>query len=64
MPVVMTALFLAVMMAYMFVIVCDFPRATSLTLVFVLTSIALGSWMLVIAKPDVLPSVGRFVTTV
>ena len=64
MPVVMTALFLAVMMANMFVIVFDFPRATSLTLVFVLTSIALGSWMLVIAKPDVLPSVGRFVTTV
>lgn len=63
-PVVMTALFLAVMMANMFIIVFDFPRATSLTLVFVLTSVALGSWMLIIAKPDILPSVGRFVTTV
>jgi hypothetical protein len=63
-PVVMTALFLVVMMGNMFIIVFDFPRATSLTLVFVVTSVTLGLWMLVIAKPDVLPSVGRFVTTV
>ena len=36
-PVVMTGLFLVVMMANMFVIVFDFPRATSLTLVFIVT---------------------------
>ncbi len=45
-PVVMTGLFLVVMMANMFIIVFDFPRATSLTLVFVITTIGLGLWLL------------------
>ena len=63
-PVVMTSLFLVVMMANMFVIVFDFPRATSLTLVFVITTIALGMWVFVIAKPDVLPSIGQFIAAV
>ncbi len=63
-PVVMTGLFLVVMMANMFVIVFDFPRATSLTLVFIVTSVLLGLWMLVLAKPDFLPSIEHLVSTV
>ena len=55
-PVVLTSIFLAVMMANMFVIVFDFPRATSLTLVFVLTTVALCVWMLTILSPGLLPS--------
>ncbi len=54
-PVVLTSIFLAVTMANMFVIVFDFPRATSLTLVFVLTTVALGVWMLTILSPGLLP---------
>lgn len=56
-PVVLTGLFLAVLMANMFVIVFDFPRATSLTLVFVITTLALGAWMLGLTRPDLLPSI-------
>ena len=63
-PVVMTGLFLVVMMANMFVIVFDFPRATSLTLVFIVTTILLGFWMLVLAKPDFLPSIEHLVTAI
>ena len=63
-PVVMTGLFLVVMMANMFVIVFDFPRATSLTLVFIVTSVLLGLWMLILAKPDFLPSIEHLVTKV
>lgn len=63
-PVVMTGLFLVVMMANMFVIVFDFPRATSLTLVFIITTIMLGLWMLVLAKPDFLPSIEHLVSAV
>ncbi|EMI19906.1 putative membrane protein [Rhodopirellula maiorica SM1] len=58
-PVVMTGLFLVVMMANMFVIVFDFPRATSLTLVFVLATVAMGVWMLTLLKPDLLPAIGH-----
>ncbi len=63
-PVVVTGLFLVVMMANMFVIVFDFPRATSLTLVFIVTSVLLGLWMLVLGKPDFLPSIEHLVTAV
>ena len=63
-PVVMTGLFLVVLMANMFVIVFDFPRATSLTLVFVVTTAALGLWMLFLAKPDILPSVAQFIVEI
>lgn len=63
-PVVLTGLFLVVMMANMFVLVFDFPRATSLTLVFIVTSIMLGSWMLVLAKPDFMPSIEHLVSMV
>lgn len=45
-PVVMTGLFLAVVMANMFIIVFDFPRATSLTLLFILTTVALLVWLI------------------
>ncbi|TWU38391.1 hypothetical protein [Novipirellula artificiosorum] len=54
-PVAMTSLFLAIMMANMFVIIFDFPRATSLTLIFVLTTAAMGLWIATIVKPDLLP---------
>ena len=53
-PVVMTGLFLAVMMANMFVIVFDFPRATSLTLLFIVTTVALLIWLVFLkGSPDV-----------
>ncbi len=55
-PVVLTSIFLLVTMINMFVIVFDFPRATSLTLVFVLLTMAMGLWMLTILKPGLLPS--------
>lgn len=58
-PVVMTGLFLTIMMANMFVIVFDFPRATSLTLLFVVTTVALGLWMFFQFKPGLLPSLGN-----
>lgn len=63
-PVVMTSLFLIVMMINMFVIIFDFPRATSLTLMFVLVSVAMASWLVVIAKPDILPSIQNLVSAV
>lgn len=63
-PVVMTGLFLVVMMANMFVIVFDFPRATSLTLVFIVTSVLLGIWMLLLAKPDFFPPIKDLVSAV
>ncbi|MCC9601632.1 hypothetical protein LOC67_13825 [Stieleria sp. JC731] len=54
--VMMTGLFLAVLMANMFVIVFDFPRATSLTLMFVVTSVAMGLWLLFLSRPGLLPA--------
>jgi hypothetical protein len=48
----------------MFIIVFDFPRATSLTLIFVVSTISLGSWILLLAKPDILPSIQNLLTTV
>jgi hypothetical protein len=63
-PVVMTGLFLVVMMVNMFIIVFDFPRATSLTLIFVVSTISLGFWILLLAKPDILPSIQNLLTTV
>ncbi len=60
-PVVMTGLFLCVMMANLFVIVFDFPRATSLTLVFVVTTVAMGLWLLFLSRPDLLPAVGHWI---
>ncbi len=63
-PVVMTSLFLIVMMANMFVIVFDFPRATSLTLVFVLATILMGLWMLTILRPGLVPSFAQLAAAV
>ncbi|MCO8124366.1 hypothetical protein NHH03_21685 [Stieleria sp. TO1_6] len=56
-PVVMTGLFIAVLMANMFVLVFDFPRATSLTLVFVITTLVMGLWLLFLARPDLMPTI-------
>ncbi|TWT83304.1 hypothetical protein CA13_47690 [Planctomycetes bacterium CA13] len=55
-PVVMTSIFLAVVMANMFVIIFDFPRATSLTLVFVIATFIMGLWIFALAKPGALPT--------
>jgi hypothetical protein len=55
-PVAMTGLFLIVMLVNMFIIVFDFPRATSLTLLFVISTIGLGLWMLTILQPELLPT--------
>lgn len=60
-PVVMTGILLCVMMANLFVIVFDFPRATSLTLVFVVTTVAMGLWLLFLTRPDLLPAVGDWI---
>ncbi|MDA9857122.1 hypothetical protein N9D23_03315 [Rubripirellula sp.] len=56
-PVMMTGLFLVFFVLNTFIIVFDFPRATSLTLVFIATTSTLGGWLLMIGKPDLLPSV-------
>ncbi|TWT93894.1 hypothetical protein [Stieleria varia] len=56
-PVAITGLFLAILMANMFIIVFDFPRATSLTLIFVVSTLALALWMLGLTRPDMLPSI-------
>lgn len=55
-PVVLTSIFLVVMMANMFVIIFDFPRATSLTLVFIVTTMLMGIWIVTLVKPGLLPS--------
>ena len=63
-PVVMTALFLVFFIMNTFIIVFDFPRATSLTLVFIVSTSTLAGWLLVIAKPDVLPWVQDWLSVV
>ncbi len=63
-PVVMTGLFLVVMMANMFVLIYDFPRATSLTLLFVLATISMALWLVAILKPGLLPSLEGIFSTV
>jgi len=63
-PVVLTGLFLVVMMANMFILVFDFPRATSLTLVFIVISILLGFWILMKVSPELLPSIGNLLSRV
>ena len=56
-PVIVTVIFLVVMMANLFVIVFDFPRATSLTLMFVITTVVMGLWLLFLTRPDFLPTI-------
>jgi len=56
-PVIMTVLFLVVFVLNTLVLVFDFPRATSLTLVFIVTTLGLGVWLLLIAKPDMWPAI-------
>lgn len=62
--VVMTGLFFIVLMLNTFILVFDFPRATSLTLIAVVVALLLGSWILVIAKPSLLPAIASFLSTV
>lgn len=61
-PVVMTGLFLVVMLVNMFVIVFDFPRSTSLTLLFILLSIGLGLWVLSIGFPSLMPAIANWLS--
>ncbi len=63
-PVVMTGLFLVVLMANTFVIIFDFPRANSLILVFVLTTIGLSLWILTIMKPNLLPTIENLLLSI
>ncbi len=62
--VVMTGLFFIVLMINTFILVFDFPRATSLTLIAVCVSLVLGSWIAILAKPSLLPAIGSLLTTV
>ncbi|WP_202617422.1 hypothetical protein [Roseimaritima sediminicola] len=55
-PVAVTAIFLGVTMANMLVIIFDFPRATSLTMVFVVTTAVMALWLLTVFQPGILPS--------
>ena len=50
----------AVTLANFFVIVFDFPRATSLTLVFIITTFAMGVWLLMLWQPELIPTVGGY----
>lgn len=54
-PVVMTAIFLGVITINLVVVVFDFPRSSSLTLFFVVSTFALLVWLLLIFKPGILP---------
>ena len=63
-PVIMTGTFLVVMLANMFVLVFDFPRATVLTMIFILTTLGLGCWIFFVSKPDAAPSVGDAVWSI
>ena len=63
-PVVLTSIFLVVMMANMFVIVFDFPRATSLTLVFIVTTLLMGLWIISAMRPGILPSIESITSSV
>lgn len=61
-PVVMTGLFMTVLIANMFILVFDFPRATSLTLVFIATTALLGLWVLSNLGMNVLPTLEGFLS--
>ena len=61
-PVAITGIFLFVLMANMFIIVFDFPRATSLTLVFVITTLGMGLWMLTLTQPELLPTLHKWIS--
>lgn len=54
--VTMTGIFLGVMAINMFIIVFDFPRATSLTLFFIGSTLALGLWVSMTMWEDFLPT--------
>ncbi len=62
--VVMTGLFFVVLMINTFILVFDFPRATSLTLIAVGVSLVLGSWILFMAKPELLPMLGNVLNSI
>ncbi len=62
--VVITGLFFVVLMINTFILVFDFPRATSLTLIAICVSLVLGSWILIIAKPTLLPALASVISSV
>lgn len=62
--VMMTGIFLGVLAINTFVIVFDFPRATSLTLMFIISTAVLGAWMLFSMNANLLPSIERWVMAI
>lgn len=62
--VMVNAIFLCVFALNLVVISFDFPRTTSLTLVFLIVALVLGGFLLSVYKPDVLPFVGKLMAKV
>lgn len=57
-----TALFLVVFALNLGILAFDFPRATSLTLFFCAVAVVLGAVILFMKRPDLLPTVSRWLT--
>jgi hypothetical protein len=58
--VVCTVVFLGIVAVNLVVLAFDFPRATSLTVFFMVAALALGATVLFILKPQVLPAISDF----
>ena len=54
-PVILSSVFLAILALNLVVLSVDFPRASSLTLFFIGSTVALGLAVLTILRPDVIP---------
>ncbi|MBW3541626.1 MAG: hypothetical protein KY476_15260 [Planctomycetes bacterium] len=57
---IVSLVFLAILGVNLVVLSFDFPRATSLTLFFVLVAVFLGLWLLSMQNPNLLPAIGAF----
>lgn len=60
---IISLIFLVILAANMIVLSFDFPRTTSLTLVFFIIALSVSVWMLFSFYPDLLPFVGKFVNS-
>jgi len=58
--IVLSVIFLGVWVANLFVLAFDFPRTSSLTLVFLIVAVAMGCALLAVLKPAVLPYVATW----
>ena len=63
-PVAIASVFLAVLSLNLVVIVFDFPRTTSLLLLFGLATIALAIWLVFLFNPSFMPVVGRAIHSI